>query len=785
VAEFAALLVLWLATWLLHSTLLYGIAWLIERLALLRAPAARQHLWRAAMLGALLTAGVQSAGLVQRVPLDTLFSAPVTATRPSTATAAAPTRLPDAVAASAGTGAHAGAPRVTAARAAARPAVPSATLHAALPETSLATPPAALPSSLPTTRSLPERLRAALAEHWAGALLALWAVGTGLAVLRLGALAWLARRELADRVPAEGLLADEFAALCDTQGVARPALSVAPALAGPISLPNGEIVVPPWTVTALDARQRRAMLAHELAHQLRRDPQWLSFALGLHALLWLQPLAGLARARLAALAELQADAWAARAVDDPRALAECLAECAERLTENRVALFGAAMTSNSLLVERVDRLLEGTCMRTQTTSWLLRGGVLATLVAAALLFPGCDAHSIHMGGFGESTSINISNDGEASVKVRRSGYSLQLETDGKVTFAADESDVATLAPGCEFKLKETLDGVKHEYTVKADGSGALTRSFDAATGPPTEADRQWLAAALPRMFRESGFDAEARVARLLASGGPAAVIAEANLAIGDHAKADYLGTLLGTAQLDAEQTGLALAAAATIDSDYELRRALTTALTTQSLDAPRFVLLLQSAQELGSDYDKAELLLEACQRLPADDAARTAWVAAAAGLGSDYDLGRTLQAGLARSADDGAFSAQIVACAAQHIGSDYSLGEVLSLVAPRGADPALAAAYLAATRKLGSDYECRTALLALLDQAKLDAAGLATALDVTAGLGSDFEKGEVLKALAGSVAKDADLDRRYREVASTMSDHERGAALLALDNASR
>jgi Zn-dependent protease with chaperone function len=88
-------------------------------------------------------------------------------------------------------------------------------------------------------------------------------------------LAWRARRELADRAPAGGALAAELAALCAAQRERPPRLTVAPGLSGPISLPNREIVLPPWAVDALDPRRRRAMLAHELAHHARRDPLWL------------------------------------------------------------------------------------------------------------------------------------------------------------------------------------------------------------------------------------------------------------------------------------------------------------------------------------------------------------------------------------------------------------------------------------------------------------------------------------------------------------------------------
>jgi hypothetical protein len=108
---------------------------------------------------------------------------------------------------------------------------------------------------------------------------------------------------------------------------------------------------------------------------------------------------------------------------------------------------------------------------------------------------------------------------------------------------------------------------------------------------------------------------------------------------------------------------------------------------------------------------------------------------------------------------------------------------VLLGVAARASDPALAAAYLAAARKLHSDFERRTALLALLEDAQLDGAAKSGVLEAAATLGSDFEKRTVLQALAPEVAADPALNRRYREVARGMSDFERGAALKSLDDA--
>jgi hypothetical protein len=266
-------------------------------------------------------------------------------------------------------------------------------------------------------------------------------------------------------------------------------------------------------------------------------------------------------------------------------------------------------------------------------------------------------------------------------------------------------------------LTEKLAGVEHVYKVTSDGAGRLERTFsrDGVDLAMDDADaRQWLAVALPRMFRESGLDAEARVGRLLARGGPALVLAEVDLAVSDHAKSAYLGSLLRTVQLDAQQFERALASAGKLGSDHELRSALELGLQRQELDGARVTALLETARRLGSDFE---------------------------------------------------------------------LRSLLERVAPRGGDPVVASAYLAATRELDSDFERRTALVALLDGAKLDGAGLAEVLDVASGLGSDFEKRTVLALVAKRVAADPDLNRRYRDVARGMGDFERGEALRALDDA--
>ena len=319
----------WLGTYLLHSTVLFGIAWAIDRWRWLRSPALRELLWRAAMLGALVTATAQSAGVAGRAPMASWLSF-------------TPRTAPLAIAGEVG----------AADAAAFGAAIPVTPAIAAIPATPAGAASGPAQSALGPTDSAGAGNRAGSSGPWMSLrlprlLAVLWLAGAALLILRLAAHGWRTRRELSGRAPGDPALRRELASICDPQQRSVPALSVTSAIAGPVALPNGEIVLPPWVSLQLDVRQRRAVLAHELAHQVRRDPQWLVLTLALDALLWLQPFHRLARRRLGALAELEADAWAARLLSDPRALAESLAACAGRLFATRSALWSAGMVTGS------------------------------------------------------------------------------------------------------------------------------------------------------------------------------------------------------------------------------------------------------------------------------------------------------------------------------------------------------------------------------------------------------------------------------------------------------
>lgn len=309
----------WLATFTMHSVLLCAAAFVVTRYV--RSPRGREVIWKGALLGAFATSALQgwigrSAVLMVEVPVAE----------------AAPQQAPGRVIALAGSGA--------------------ALTSEVLP----AEPVLAAPSEVPTAAAANE-------QTWIWWLLAGWAA---IAAARLALLArdqWRVQRAFAGRRP----VLDERprrmieALLDDPRRAARIQLSVQAGLEGPLALGLREIVLPEryeW----LDDGELEGLLAHELAHLVRRDPLWSLLAHTLERAFFPQVLLRGVRRRLVADAELCADDWAARRMGQPIDLARCLATVAGWIgdrDQREVPAMAAGMgSSKSALVERVERLLE-------------------------------------------------------------------------------------------------------------------------------------------------------------------------------------------------------------------------------------------------------------------------------------------------------------------------------------------------------------------------------------------------------------------------------------------
>lgn len=315
----------WIVTAAIHSSFLLGGVWFAERIGLLRNLALRETCWKAALLGSLVTAILQTT-----FPIRPLAILAVPAP---------------------GGGATAAVEAVT--------------------------------------RSAPEAAMDLLSS-WPAVLTAFWVIGVFASLVRIGRRVAMEHAGLRQRrIVLDGFLVQSLDELARRTGCGRlPVLSVSRELNAPVTLPSGEICLPQWSLEQLSHAQLKAVIAHELAHVVRRDPQWLLFTKIAEGILFFQILLPLARRRLIELGELQADAWAAGHTRDARSLAESLTLCAERIQSYRMVPLGSAMASNgSLLRRRVTRLVDGDPSDCHVGAWRRHATAGCLGVAAIFITP--------------------------------------------------------------------------------------------------------------------------------------------------------------------------------------------------------------------------------------------------------------------------------------------------------------------------------------------------------------------------------------------------------------
>jgi len=120
-----------------------------------------------------------------------------------------------------------------------------------------------------------------------------------------------------------------------------------------------EVCLPQGVVTDLSPEQQEVVLAHELAHVLRKDVGWLVLARLVEGVFFFQPLNRLARKRLQRVSEFRCDDWAVANTGRPVSLAKCLTRIADWAVKGEVPVLAASMAgSGGSLGVRVRRLLD-------------------------------------------------------------------------------------------------------------------------------------------------------------------------------------------------------------------------------------------------------------------------------------------------------------------------------------------------------------------------------------------------------------------------------------------
>jgi len=332
-------LIVWVLTYAAHSTVLLVLAWCVTRRLSRERLRWHERIWKAAILGGLLSASLQVG-----------FDVSPAAGRLEWDASAAP-------------------------------------LASALPD-------AAPIEVLESGASLSDALGGL---SWEGFLVGLWMLG-GLVGLALFLFAW---RRIADRLAGRapvrsGPAYEALARLASRAGLRKaPRLVESSSLKSPatigVFLP--QICVPRRARVELPPEQQEALVAHELAHILRADPLWF-FVIGLiERVFFFQPLHRVARRELEELAEFLSDDWAAQNTGDEVGLARCLTEVATWVLELRPVVAVVPMAaSNSRLAARIGRLLDED-RRPQDHGASRAHGLLcvAGLAAAVLALPGAGA----------------------------------------------------------------------------------------------------------------------------------------------------------------------------------------------------------------------------------------------------------------------------------------------------------------------------------------------------------------------------------------------------------
>lgn len=775
------LLLTWLCSYLLHSSLLIGALWAAERAGVLArlARSTQEMLWRLALLG-----GVLSASL----PLvPALVSTPASLPAPGSALEA-PVNAP------------------FAARTHEDVAVSTTGAHVAVtaqPVVAMVAPPQD-PAPTAQLGSLPLAARLAPQAHdLAVAFVPLWLAGAGLMLAGL-ALQWMWLRLAVRRLApvADPRWQRLVRVLAGDMGVPLPVLRHSRAgWASPLLAPGRVLCLPAWCLELPDD-EARAVLGHELAHLRRRDPAWRLLAAALKALLWPQALNRIALQRLDLLAELACDAAAAAPAGQRLALAQSLLRCAEALklqgSRRAPALACGAARGGSSLLDRVRRLLrpeadgaeEGRRER-RLVRWGALAAMLATLVALpAVVVSHTDGRGLlerlELDGVAEALHVNdltLSTRGKR-IYSRYPGGSFSVTLDGQVEFSESEDEVQALTG--TLVVREREGGLTREMKLTSMGEGRVERVYRIGKDVVTldEAGRRWWAKAVQRMA-ETLTDPLVRARKLHARGGIDAAVADVEHARDDFVRRRRIDALLKLGEpLPAAAQQRLIAAAAATQGGFERREALA-ALARQSLAEPEQLAWLAAASGIDGDFDKREALGALAPGLSVSPAVLAAWGAALSHIGGDFELRSAIEAQVAATPQPAVLVAALQA--SRRLQGDFDKREALAAIARRlqGDEHDLVAALAAATSGISGNFERREALNVLLDRPRLDTVGLERVLSSAEGMEGGFERLQVLLRVAEKLGQakpvDAGLVERVRRAGRGLGEHERGQIENALD----
>lgn len=219
-------------------------------------------------------------------------------------------------------------------------------------------------------------------------LVLLWVGYATVVLVRVVQATTRARRELGPRRALAPEDETRFRTVLGQMGHTRAVhFTVSEALTSPVALGGNEITVPRRLLTDLSGDDQSSVVAHEVAHLLRRDPQWLLAAATAESLFFFQPLHRMARMHWQDNAEYLCDALVARSHAMALSLARALTRVAEWLDGDRALFAPALAESSTSLVGRVRALLDDKDIQRPRAPRVVRAYASAAALSGLIALP--------------------------------------------------------------------------------------------------------------------------------------------------------------------------------------------------------------------------------------------------------------------------------------------------------------------------------------------------------------------------------------------------------------
>ena len=369
------------------------------------------------------------------------------------------------------------------------------------------------------------------------------------------------------------------------------------------------------------------------------------------------------------------------------------------------------------------------------------------------------------------------------------GTTLKINAHGSIEFTDDDADVKSISRGGYLTISKSTGrffGDTQSFEARETG-GTIERKYS-VNGKTLAGDegRAWLRTFLPELLREMAINADRRVARTLAKGGPASVLELVSSVKGEYAKGVYMRELYAQAALDAPTLSRSLQqAGAEISSDYDLAQVLKTASEKQNIDATLSA-FVEASRTIQSDYDLRGVLSRALARPSLTPSVASAIFKAAipgpggAGIDSDYDMAELLKdAPMSMVNQPGSGWAEAVGS----ISSAYDRHRAIAAVLRPGASPEVVEAALTSAAGLSSDYEAANLLIEIIKAGLLTDRTSHAFMSAASHIGSAYDRRRVMEAVAKTSIGDAALAEAVGTAGRISSDYDRAESLIALGRA--